>query len=55
MDMRAIHSGKRSLEPDGDDNMVCGLDVCDELHECTVNVNDCEGDHADEVTGVILL
>ena len=33
----------------------CGLDVCDELNECSVYVNDCEGECADEVTGVTLL
>ena len=27
---------KRPLEPGGDDDMVCGLDVCDELDECSV-------------------
>ena len=37
--------------------MVCGLDVCDQLHEYSsdTNVNDCEGDYTDEVTGVTLL
>ena len=29
--MRVIHAGKRPLNPGGD--MVCGLDVCDELDE----------------------
>ena len=57
MYMRSIHAGKRPLEPAGDDDMVCGLDVCDELNECPsdVYVNDCEGDYTDEVTGVTLL
>ena len=32
--MRSTSSGKRPLEPGGDDdNTVCGLDVCDELNE----------------------
>ena len=46
-----------TLEPGGDDDMVCGLDVCGELSECSSDayVNDCEGDCADEVTGVTLL
>ena len=35
--------------------MVCGLDVCDELGECSVYVNDCEGDYTNEATGVTLL
>ena len=35
--------------------MVCGLDVCDELDECNVHENDCQGNHADEVTGVTLV
>ena len=44
----------RPLEPGGDDDMVCGFDVCDELNEYSSDayVNDCEGDHTDEVTGV---
>ena len=33
VDMRVIHAGKRSLDPGGDKDMVCGLDVCDELDE----------------------
>ena len=33
VDMRVIHAGKRPLDPGGDKNMVCGLDVCDELDE----------------------
>ena len=36
-------TGKRPLDP-GDDDKVCGLDLCDELDECSVCVNDCEGD-----------
>ena len=41
--------------------MVCGLDVCGQLDELDENsfsdayVNDREGDHIDEVTGVKLL
>ena len=30
-----MSAGKRPLEPGGDDDMVCGLDVCDELNECS--------------------
>ena len=48
-------AGKRPLEPDGDTDMVCGLDVCDaldETHFAEMYVNDCEGDYVDEVTGV---
>ena len=55
LDMRVRHAGKRPLEPDGDEDMVCGLDVCDELdetHFAEMYVNNCEGDYADEVTGV---
>ena len=33
VDMRVIHAGKRPLDPGGDKDMVCGLDVCDELDE----------------------
>ena len=33
VDMRVIHAGKRPLEPGVDNDMVCGLDVCDELDE----------------------
>ena len=55
VEMRTINAYKRPLDPRGDDDMVCGWDVCDELDECNVYVNDCEGDCADEVTGVTLL
>ena len=57
VDMRSIHIGKQPLEPGGDDDMVCGLDVCDELNEnpSDVFVNDCEGDYIDEVTAGTLL
>ena len=61
VDMRVIHAGKRPLDPGGDKDMVCGLDVCDELDELDENsfsdtyVNDREGDYTDEVTGVTLL
>ena len=57
VDMRSINAGKRPLEPGGDDDVMCGLDVRDELNEypSDVYVNDCEGDHTDEVTGVTLL
>ena len=52
-----MNAGKRLLEPGGDVDMVCGLDVCDELHEYSSDtfVNGCEGDDTDEVTGVTLL
>ena len=55
VEMQTIHVGKRPLEPGGDDDMVCGLDVCDELDECNVYVNDCAENNADEVNGVTLL
>ena len=43
MEMQTIDAGKRPLESGGDDEMVCGLDVCDELDEyrSDVYVNDC--------------
>ena len=55
VDMRSMSAGKRPLEAGGDVDMVCGLDVCDELNEYSSDayVNDCEGDG--EVTGVTLL
>ena len=31
--MRSTSAGEQPLEPGGDDDMVCGLDVCDELIE----------------------
>ena len=41
-----VRAGKRqlALEPGSDDDMVCGLDVCDELNESSSDacVNDCE-------------
>ena len=51
MEMRSVSAGKRPLEPGGDDDMVCGLDVCDELNEYSsdAHVNDCEEDSTDEV------
>ena len=61
VEMRVIHAGKRPLDPGGDKDMVCGLDVCDELDELDENsfsnthVNDREGDYIDEVTRVTLL
>ena len=61
VDMPMVQAGKRPLDPGGDKDMVCGLDVCDELDELDensfsdTNVNDREGDYTDEVTGVTLL
>ena len=50
VDMRSIGAG-------GDDDMVCGLDVCGEFIEypSDVHVNDCEREYNDEVTGVTFL
>ena len=55
MDMRSTSAG-RPLEPGGDGDMVCGLDVLDDLDEYSsdVNVNDCDEDYIDEVTRVTL-
>ena len=57
VDVRSISAGKRPLEPGGDDDVVNGLDVCDELNEYSSDayVNDCEQTCTDEVTGVTLL
>ena len=55
VNMRMVHAGERPLDPGGDKDMVCGLDVCDELDELDENsfsdtyVNDREGDYIDEV------
>ena len=57
VDMRVIHAGKRPLEQDGDADMVCELDVCDELYETHIvdtYVIDCDGDYSDEATGATL-
>ena len=56
VDVQSMSAGKRPLEPGGDDDMVCGLDVSDELNEhfSDAYVDDCEGDYTDEVTGVTL-
>ena len=57
VDMRMIHAGRRPVDPGGDEDMVCGLDVCDELDELDENsfsdtyVDDREGHYTDEVTG----
>ena len=62
--MRVTHAGERPLDPGGDKDMVCGLDVWDELDELDeldensfsdTYVNDREGDYTDEMTGVTLL
>ena len=55
--MRSTTAGKRPLEPCGDDDMVCGWDVCDEINEYSSDafVNDCKVDYTDEVTRVTLL
>ena len=48
---------KTTVGPDGDADMVCGLDVCDELEEthfADTYVNDCDGDYIDETTGATL-
>ena len=55
VEVRTVHADKRLLEPGGDDDVVCSSDVCDELDECNVYANDCEGDFENEVTGVTLL
>ena len=61
VNMRVIHASKRPLDSGGDQDMVCGLEVCDELDELDetsfsdMYVNGREGDHTDEVTGVTLL
>ena len=39
VDMRVTHAGKRPLAPGGDKDMVCGLDVCDELDELDETVS----------------
>ena len=50
VDMRMVHAGERPLDPGGVKDMVCGLDVCDELDELDENsvsdtyVHDREGD-----------
>ena len=48
---------KRPLEPDDDADVVCGLDVCDELdetHFTDMYINDYDGDYIDEATGATL-
>ena len=58
VDKRVIHAGKRPLDPGGDKDMVCGLDVFDKLDENSFSdmyVNDRGGDYSDEVIGVTLL
>ena len=61
VDLRMVHAGKDRWIQAGDKDMVCGLDVCDELDELDENsfsdtyVNDREGDYTDEVTRVTLL
>ena len=39
VDMRMIHAGRRPVDPGGDEHMVCGLDVCDELDELDETVS----------------
>ena len=52
VEMRSTSSGKRPL---GDDDMVRGREVCDEVDEGNAYVKDCEGDHTDEMIGATLL
>ena len=54
VDMRVIHAGKLPLESDSDADMVCGVEVCDELDETHLHVNECDGDYTDEATGATL-
>ena len=54
-EMRPTNSGKGPLEPDGDDEMVCCLEVCDELHDGTSYVANGDEDFTDEMTGATLL
>ena len=35
-----MSAGKRPSEPGGDDDMVCGLDVCDELDDSATIVKE---------------
>ena len=37
--LRSKGSGKRPLEPVGDNDMACGLEVCDELNEGNAHVD----------------
>ena len=37
VEMRPTAGCKRPLEPSGDEDMVCGLEVCDELNEGNAN------------------
>ena len=52
-----IHAGQRPLESDSDADMVCGLEVCDELdetHLVDTYVNDCDRDYTNEASGATL-
>ena len=53
--MRPTTSSKRPLEPNGDDDVVCGLQVCDGLHVRNAHVDDADEKVTDEMTGAPLL
>ena len=54
-EMQPTNSGKRPLEPDGDDDMVSVLEVCDKLNESNAYAANGEGDSRDEMTGATCL
>ena len=49
------NSGKRTLEPDGDDDMVCWLEVCDKLNESNAFVDDGDEAFTEDMTGATLV
>ena len=50
-----ITGGLRAAQSDGKDDMVGGLEVCDELYESNANVDDGDEGFTDAMTGATLL
>ena len=55
MEMRPTTSSKRTLEPNGDDDVVCGLQVCDGLNVGNAYVDDADEAVTDKMTEAPLL
>ena len=55
MKMRPTTSSKRPLEPNGDDDVVCGLQVCNGVNVRNAYVDDADEEVTDEMTGAPLL
>ena len=53
--MAPTNSGKQTLKPDGDDDTVCWLEVCDKLNESTAYADDGDEDFTNDMTEATLV